>query len=164
MESQTCAVNGWGPMFGTKSQKNVFFDTFPNDILRVSNWQSKSDLDTIHNSCNVYITKRNFSTGYFLYLTKKSIDGTGGSNFTNPRRHYLIHVFLKCISSDKNLYILQWKPNSASPIKKTNISFFSLFGGWSVTNRLCEVAPTLYELYDVLHRPSLSPTTWLPVP
>ena len=31
MESQTCAVGGWGPMFGTKSQKNGFFlGTFPN--------------------------------------------------------------------------------------------------------------------------------------
>ena len=29
MESQTCAVGGWGAMFGTKSQKNVFFYTFP---------------------------------------------------------------------------------------------------------------------------------------
>ena len=27
VESQTCAVGGWGPMFGTKSQKNVFFFT-----------------------------------------------------------------------------------------------------------------------------------------
>ena len=27
VESQTCAVGGWGPMFGTKSQKNVFFLT-----------------------------------------------------------------------------------------------------------------------------------------
>ena len=25
VESQTCAVGGWGPMFGTKSQKNRFF-------------------------------------------------------------------------------------------------------------------------------------------
>ena len=74
------------------------------DILRVSDWQSKSDLDSICNTCDVYITKRKFSTGYFLYL-KKSIDGTGGSNFTNPRRHYLIHVFLKCISRDKNMYL-----------------------------------------------------------
>ena len=27
MESQTCAVGGWGPMFGTKSQKKTFFLT-----------------------------------------------------------------------------------------------------------------------------------------
>ena len=32
-------------------------------------------------------------------------------------------MFLKCISSDKNLYILQWKPNSASPIKKLTFLF-----------------------------------------
>ena len=25
VESQTCAVGGWGPMFGTKSQKKLFF-------------------------------------------------------------------------------------------------------------------------------------------
>ena len=80
-------------------KKIVFFTPF----LRVSDWQSKSGLDSICNTCDVYITKRKFSTGYFLYL-KKSIDGTGGSNFTNPRRHYLIHVFLKCISRDKNMY------------------------------------------------------------
>ena len=156
---------GWlGSDVWDKVTKKRFFDTFPNDILRVSNWQSKSDLDSIHNSCDFYITKWKVFNWLFSLSNKKSIDGTGGSNFTNPRRHYLIHVFLKCISSDKNLYILQWKPNCASPIKKANISFFSLFGGWSVTNRLCEVAPALYELYDVLHRPSLSPTTWLPVP
>ena len=30
VESQTCAVGGWGPMFGTKSQINpFFFDIFP---------------------------------------------------------------------------------------------------------------------------------------
>ena len=33
VESQTCAVGGWGPMFGTKSQKNGFFYTFPNHLL-----------------------------------------------------------------------------------------------------------------------------------
>ena len=29
VEFQTCAVGGWGPMFGTKSRINLFFDTFP---------------------------------------------------------------------------------------------------------------------------------------
>ena len=29
VESQTCAVGGWGPTFGTKSQKKRFFYTFP---------------------------------------------------------------------------------------------------------------------------------------
>ena len=30
VESKTCALGGWGPMFGTKSQIDaVFFDTFP---------------------------------------------------------------------------------------------------------------------------------------
>ena len=29
VEYQTCAVGGWGPMFGTKSQKNVFFGHLP---------------------------------------------------------------------------------------------------------------------------------------
>ena len=155
---ETCGTCGlWGIDYNYDKWEPEFMTIFVT-------WQLIVTLDSIHNSCDVYITKRNFSTGYFLYLTKKSIDGTGGSNFTNPRRHYLIHVFLKCISRDKNLYILQWKPNCASPIKKANISFFSLFGGWSVTNRLCEVAPALYELYDVLHRPSLSSTTWLPLP
>ena len=42
MESQTFAVVGWGPMFGTKSQKNGFFDTFPKegaDMEKGSLWQ-----------------------------------------------------------------------------------------------------------------------------
>ena len=39
VESQTCAVGGWGPMFGTKSQKNTFFfDTFPKDNLSIGNF------------------------------------------------------------------------------------------------------------------------------
>ena len=28
VDFQTCVVGGWGLMFGTKSQKNVLFDTF----------------------------------------------------------------------------------------------------------------------------------------
>ena len=32
MESQTCTVGGWGPMFGKKSQINTFFDTFPDSF------------------------------------------------------------------------------------------------------------------------------------
>ena len=68
--------------------------------------------------------KKKFSTGYFLYLTKKSIDGTGGSNFTNPRRHYLIHVFLKCISRDKNMYLF-YNENQAvlAQMKKLTFNF-----------------------------------------
>ena len=31
-----CAVGGWGPMFGTKSQINTFFfDTFPQEVQKV---------------------------------------------------------------------------------------------------------------------------------
>ena len=33
VESQTCAVGGWGPMFWTKSPKIVFFDIFPYEFF-----------------------------------------------------------------------------------------------------------------------------------
>ena len=36
MESQTCAVGGWGPMFGTKSQINTFFLT--PSLMQVWSW------------------------------------------------------------------------------------------------------------------------------
>ena len=138
VESQTCAVGGWGPMFGTKSQKKRFFLTPSLIFIQIQIWSVVG----INNSTSPF-THRTLDSVFLSHLLPRNI------SYSNPplnmmgdvsgkedcQRHYgsrhrptkstIWKITQHILHITKSLLILQ---SQRLDKKQIHAGFFSLVG------------------------------------